>query len=153
MLAGARPGRGRAPGPTFVGDFPRDLEVEAERLRHGLGSSRSSLLSSSALSARSRVHGQGSAAFIQRTRRSFTHLARSRPRTSCTPGWPASVGRIALRMSNPGPPHAPLPCFAPFFDSDRVVNHGPTSGERYHEYEKKNDERHEREAFNIGFSL
>ena len=55
-------------------------------------------------------------------------------------------------MSPPGPPPLeppPLPCFAPFFDSDRVVNHGPTSGERYLEYEK-NDERH---AFNIGFSL
>ena len=53
----------------------------------------------------------------------------------------------ASELDYPGP-HAPLPCFAPFFDSDRVVNHGPTSGERYVEYEK-NDERHEREALKL----
>ena len=70
--------------------------------------------------------------------------------------WPASVGRIALRMSFSGPSPAIDHAFAThmltpflyFFDSGRVVNHGPTSGECYLEYEKVT-----RAAFICAFSL
>ena len=120
----ARPGRGRAPGPEdrpllatshAISKLKRNGSATVQaRLAHLCSppprcplargfTARARRLLSSARAGHSRtVHG------------------RDRPRTSCTPGWPASVGRIALRMSNP--PHAPLPCFAPFFDSDRVVN-------------------------------
>ena len=92
-----------------------------------------------------------------------THHARSRPRGTII-GRPAWGGLRCACLSPAGPPPRPLPRnrsrhffliythanapFLHFFDSGRVVNHGPTSGECYLEYEKVT-----RAAFICAFSL
>ena len=85
-----------------------------------------------------------------------THRARSRPRGTIIgrPAW----GGLRCACLSPAPPGSPaidhafathmLTPFLYFFDSGRVVNHGPTSGECYLEYEKVT-----RAAFICAFSL
>ena len=89
--AGARPR-----GPTFVGDLPRDLKVEAERLRHvAIAEVQARLAHLCSPPPRCPL----ASGFTARGRRLLSSAGHSRTvhGRDLVHSWPASVGRIARR--------------------------------------------------------